>query len=212
MFAESYVFDQNLYGNEHLIGDEVELSAQTKHFDAKRSLLIAKGSVTIRYQDILLTADEVELNIKTMAFHATGQVKIVQDKNKFVSEGTGVSGNLKTGEFDIHNYWGTLKQWYIRGKTAKRYRDGRIEIKEAVVSSCDHVIHKKLAHWQINARRLVYTKEGEFSAFSVRYKLYGLPILYLPVLKGKQRHDHSLGLSVQTGYRKKWGPFPPPGK
>lgn len=181
----------------------IQATADQLEYLHNKEILHATGNVRIQYQDIIVLADELELNTVTRDLTAKGNVEVHQGKN--VWKGGETRGNLNTGIFDFGTYTAASPPWYLKGEGVSRDADGVVHIQHASITTCGDT-PESFHNWHMAAKRVVYRPDGSFTAYNVVYKLFDIPLFYFPVAWGQSDTSYG-GFEIIPGYKSDWGPY-----
>ncbi len=160
------------------------------------------GNVRITYQGLVLTADEVTVNTQSTDIKAIGTVRIVYGDSYW--EGEGLTGNLDRQEFTFNDYQTVSPPWYLSGSAATLSPDHTIDARSMSLSTCDHLLLGH-PHWRMSARRIQHFQDGTFKAWQVTFRILGIPLFYLPYVKGSTDSDRGGNIHFTLGYRNNYG-------
>lgn len=178
----------------------IEVKANDYVFSAETGLAHGEGNVRVRYQDVALDADVVDVNFKTKDVSAKGNV--VLKRGLFEWRGTEVSGNVGTKQFAFGTFDVTTGVWHGHGSAGAHNADGTARVEGVRLSTCD----LPAPHYSIQARRVLHYPDGKFRAYHTVYRIGNVPVFYWPVLFGDSTPG-SGNISVRPGYSSDWGAF-----
>ncbi|MGE5234735.1 MAG: LPS-assembly protein LptD [Acidobacteriota bacterium] len=156
------------------------------------------GNVVIRYQDVTMRADEVELDLTTLVAHARGNVIIDQGTTRL---------SCSNAVFDLKKKVGTLEDaegffpptYYFRGKQIEKLDETHYRFREGVFTSCN--LDANTPPWSISVREAVVELEGYGHFRGAAIKVKGVPIFYTPRLLWPVKRDRAAGLlTPMVGY------------
>lgn len=178
----------------------VEVTARDYTFDPATGQGHGEGNVRVRYQDVSLDADVVDVNLKTKDVSAKGNV--VLRREPFEWRGDAVSGNVGTKKFVFGTFEFSTGVWYGTGSGGGHESDGSAWLQGVRMSTCD----LPRPHYSIQARRVLYYPDGKFRAYHTVYRVGELPIFYWPVVFGDSNPGRG-SISIRPGYSSDWGAF-----
>jgi hypothetical protein len=185
-------------------GGELDLAAENLEYAPDTGLAMARGTadkpVVIKYQGMVLQADEVTLNQKTKDVSAKGNVVFVDGDRTW--KGSEFSGNFDARTFSCGVFDMKAGVWYGHAESAERLADGTSEVVKPRVTTCDY----EEPHYSISAKRIVYYPNGKFRAYSTVYRVGKVPIFYWPLLLGDTTTEGG-NLEIKPGYSSDWGPY-----
>ncbi len=183
----------------------IDIRADHYEYDAASGNARADGHCRVSYQDIRLRADHARVNLRTGALEAFGHV--VLRRGVFVWRGGRVSGNYLKRDFQVSKYNLSTGVWYLTGDSARYRSNGRAELKNVTLSTCEYLAARHPhPHYTLGARRILYYPDGRFKAYHVVYRVGGVPIFYTPILFGDSNTGHS-AIEIRPGYSGAWGPY-----
>lgn len=182
------------WGQNLALPPDVTATGDELDYLAEEQLLIYRGGVTITYQDVRISADVVQLQTETLDLEAMGSVRF-QRGNDFVV-GEKMTGNLRAKRFEFERFDGQFARWQFQGSQAERQEDGSYAIEGAALTTCDD--------WWLSAQQLKHEPNGDFTARHVTWKVFGVPLLYLPYLSGNTR-EWNADYYLSAGHKSDWG-------
>lgn len=181
-----------------------KITADTYEFDAKTGRGYAKGNILLGYKDITVTADEAEVDLTGGDMSASGNV--VLKRGLFSWHGSKVQGNFKTREFTIGEYAASTGVVYISGVSGQYRSNGSVELSRARLSTCEYLETTGKPHYSLDVGDVVYQRNGDFVARNVVYRVFGIPIFWLPIIWGNTNQEGN-GVEIRPGYSGDWGPY-----
>lgn len=172
------------------------------------------GHVRIEYQEMILEADKVRVNVQTKEIEAEGNIFFYSLENAdlatmgsaFFWRGETIRGNLDTRQFSAGKFSGRLDEWFAVAGDAEFKGAGEAVFRNVHVSTCDYLGGER-AHYRIEAREVVYNSEkGRIVAKHAVYKVGDLPIFYWPYVAWDTKSDGGT-VKYRVGYRDDWGAF-----
>lgn len=158
------------------------VDADIVEYDNKQSILIAKGNVEITTDEYIVKSNKIVYYKKTSRAYAYGNVRVIypnQDiiKSDFVElnhAAKEVVAHVANAIIDKDNKFNAEKVYYHHGGVAV--------FEKVSYTSCP-VCEGKKPQWQISSSRVVYEKEKDTSYWNNIFKIYGMPVFYLPYLR-----------------------------
>jgi LPS-assembly protein len=178
----------------------IEVTAKDYSFSPETGQGHGEGNVRVRYQDIALDADVVDVNFKTQDVSAKGNVLL--KRGAYEWRGSEVSGNVGTKQFAFGTFDVRTGVWYGKGSAGAYRSDGSAELQHARITTCN----LPEPHYSVQASRVLYYPDGKFRAYNVVYRVADVPIFYWPVLFGDSDADVG-SVSIRPGYSSDWGAF-----
>ena len=174
----------------------IDATADRLEFSHQSSIFNAIGNVKISHQNIILEADEVSINTQSQDFSAKGKVKLTHVN--YTWQGELVSGNFQSKTFEFGSYRTMIDPWFIIGSGTTRNSVGNVAGDDVAISTCSHLFENH-PHWRMESSRIIYYPDGSFKAYNVFYKMFDIPLFYIPVIWGKTS-QHSGQIHISTGY------------
>lgn len=190
----------------------IDVQADDYVFDTATGWATGSGNVSITYQDLVLEADEVRVNMQTRDVEATGDIYFYRvmrpgtpAEDTVFWRGSELTGNFETGVFETGAHQVTVGPWYQTGDTAIYRHTGEIVFHNVSISTCEY-LHTGNAHYSISADRVVYTAAGRLRAWNAVYRVGRLPVMWWPYVYWDTDRDGG-NLSIEPGYDGDWGAF-----
>ena len=184
----------------------VVVNADQYEFDPNTGLGEGRGNVRIAYEDVTLRADAVQINVRTKDVKAWGHVFL--KRGVFVWRGKQVSGNFDRRDFTVNDYAAETGVWYARGKKGEHFPDGRVELDDVTLSTCEYVTAPEPhSHYSLSARRVLYYPDGRFKAYHTVYRIGRVPVFYVPVMYGDTESGPDSSIEIRPGYGSDWGAY-----
>ena len=157
---------------------------------------VLSGGVTIKYQDIELTAERAELDLDTKIVTAQGDVVLDQGPRRLTGE---------TLEFDLDTKTGTLTEasgqvspdYYFRGREVSKTGDDTYEVVDGTFTSCK----QEVPDWSFRLGRARVQVDGYAHVNHATMRAKNLPLIYLPYIVWPVKSERSSGFLVPNfGY------------
>jgi len=178
----------------------IEVTANDYNFSPETGLAHGEGNVRVRYQDVALDADVVDVNFKTRDVSAKGHVLL--KRGPYEWRGQEVSGNVGSKQFAFGTFDVKTGVWYGKGESGVHNSDGTARVERVRLTSCD----LPEPHYSIQARRVLHYADGKFRAYHTVYRVGKVPIFYWPVLFGDTNPGQG-SITIRPGYSSDWGAF-----
>lgn len=178
----SQSFLQGPASSSHEPQDEpIEITADYMEHLIKENTVKARGNVIVRYQKKTVRADRMVVNTETGQGHAEGNV-IMKTEDGSTLEAVRGDFNLKTHRGILADTRGTLKgeagqEYYVSGKTFRRYSDIHYQTQDASLTTCRGVI----PDWLIEVGNADILVEDRALFTGGVFRIKGVPIIYIPV-------------------------------
>lgn len=182
--------------------EDVVYSARRIEYMADSKDLVLKDSAKIRYQDRLLSGDEVTYFSSIQMLDARGDPKLVDAGQEFFGERMDYDLDAEAG---VVNQGSTkFEQGYYRGENVAKVGENEMKVWGSRYTTCE----LKVPHYYIKAPHMkVYPKDKAVSGSTVLY-VGETPIFYLPFIansirtgrrSGFLRPDFEFGITKSTG-------------
>jgi LPS-assembly protein len=137
----------------------------------------ATGHISITYQDIVITGDEVKYNEVTHESVISGNVRFSQNQQWLVCSRAEFNFATQTGVF--HNATGyTDKEFLITSRTIKKTGKDSYQVEDGIVTACQ----EKIPKWSFKISRADIRIGHAARIRNTVFKIKGIPILYTPYL------------------------------
>jgi len=181
----------------------------------------ASGSIPPGKATQLMAASDAEVTITGVSGDIYGRKEIAVTAKYITNkmQMDRIVGNLRSGYFRFDKVQLSYSNFICRAESGERKPDGVITVTDAELSSCAYM-ESDNAHYSVAAKKMTFTPHnsgfygvenidtdiGDHSVFAVNgfVKVYGIPILWLPVFYKPK--DESPGLFGMTwGSNSSWG-------
>ncbi len=169
------------------------------------SLWCGIGDVVVRYQDITLRADELEVDVKTKKLTAEGNVVFDQGPNRLACDRLEFDLEAKTGTFyRVDAFFAPT--YHFRGQEVEKLDEDHYRFRHGIFTSCALDAHTP--PWRISVREATVQLEGYGHFRSAALWLKDVPIFYTPRLLWPVMRERAAGLLVpRIGYNNRRGAY-----
>jgi LPS-assembly protein len=183
-------------------GDMISLKAVNQEW-VQDQIWCGVGDVHVKYQDVSLRCDEIEVDLKTMKLHADGNVIFDQGTTRI---------SATSLDFDLNSKVGTMYQvqaffppsYNFRGEKLEKLDATHWRFHRGVFTSC--TLDDKTPPWSIEVRDAVGELEGYGHFRDAVLRVDGVPVFYTPRLLWPLKRDRAAGLLVpNVGYNTRHG-------
>ena len=137
---------------------------------------VLSGDVQLKYQDLDLKADEVEIDLTTKDVIAIGNVILDQGPRRL--SGDSLTFNLETKTGTISNATGQVApDYYFRGEEVEKTGADTYVIHNGVFTSCSQPV----PDWSFRVTEAEIEVKGYAHAHSASMRVKKLPVFYTPV-------------------------------
>ncbi len=157
---------------------------------------VLSGGVTIKYQDIELTAERAELDLETKIVTAQGDVVLDQGPRRLAGA---------TLTFDLDTKTGTMTEasgqvsadYFFRGREVSKTGDDTYEVVDGLFTSCK----QEVPDWSFRLGRATVEVGGYAHVKHATMRAKHLPLIYVPYIVWPVKSERSSGLLVPNfGY------------
>lgn len=164
---------------------EINADGQRKEGD----VTVAYGHpVDVRYGDMVLQGDYIQVNAVTKNVIATGNVVLQQGSQRMVGER--LVFNLDTRLGTLFEAWGFADpDLYMSADEIEKVGGRRFELRGATLTSCT----QPTPQWRLRASRAIYEEDRYVRLYHTRLEFFGVPVFYLPIFQYPAKRDRSTG-------------------
>jgi LPS-assembly protein len=165
-----------------------------------------EGDVEVKYQDVTVKCDRVQVDLRTMRMDADGNVVFDQGETRL---------GCDRMSFDLDHKVGTMyvvkgflpPTYYFRGDQLEKLDDTHWRLTHGVFSSCN-LDTDNSPPWSINISDGILELEGYGHFRGVTLRTNGVPFFYTPRLLWPIKRDRATGFLVPSvGYNSRYGAF-----
>jgi lipopolysaccharide assembly outer membrane protein LptD (OstA) len=156
----------------------------------------AWGDVTVRYKELILFADYVEVNTETRDFIATGNVAFhLPNEVHSMDE---IEGNLDANQGILTNVHGQVQPDITYEARSVERLDGEVyQLYKAWVTSCT----QPTARWGFNCTKANFKRDDYIEMWSPVLRIKKVPVFWLPYMRYPLDQDRATGfLFPNAGY------------
>ena len=151
------------------------------------------GNAYIKYQDIILEADDIYADFDTNLLQAVGHVHLrIEQEDTYANE---LIYNLETKKGVVKEGVAYNAPWYYQGAEIFKVEDKESLINDASLTTCP----LKHPHFYFQASKIIVHVNKELIAKHVTLKIGGIPLLYLPVYRRDLREEKRSRVIVKIG-------------
>jgi LPS-assembly protein len=174
--------------------EEITILARIQ--EKTKDKIYLREDVEIRYKDLRLFADQVELDPKTKDCLATGNVTIQLPDESVSAEQVFV--NLETKQGKMINADGMVQPMILyRAGSVDRKSADLYELVKARITSCAQPVPR----WEFSASRANFKKADYIEMWNAVFRIKKVPVFYLPYMRYPVNQDRSTGfLMPRIGY------------
>ncbi|WP_235606826.1 LPS-assembly protein LptD [Syntrophotalea acetylenivorans] len=177
--------------------EPVQLEAEELVFDQASGTYLAEREVVLRQGGQELKADRVRWKDETSEAEAFGDVHFSGPDGElfgdemFLNLASG-QGQVANGRILVHD-----PKFHISGTTIAKTGERSYRVEEGTFTSCDGPVPS----WKFTASDLDVTMGGYAWAKNVKFHIYDVPVLYLPIIGYPVKTERESGLLIPSvGY------------
>ncbi len=168
---------------------ELTVFARTQEKTKDRIFLI--GDVEIRYKDLRLFADRVEIDPKTKDCVATGNVTIQLPDESVTAEEVFI--NLETKEGKLVQADGMVQPTiFYHAASVDKKTENLYELLEARITSCAQPVPR----WRFDASRANFRKDDYVEMWNAVFHIKKVPVFYMPYMRYPVGRDRATGFLI----------------
>ncbi|MDR5696922.1 MAG: hypothetical protein QN135_04315 [Armatimonadota bacterium] len=187
----------------------VQVRAEYVRYDEARGLVYARGGVVITYQDVILRADEVLLDLNELELVARGNVVLEESGQVVTAEQLTYNFRTRFGSMDAaETRWRdplVLDPIHIRAGRIEGNINQRICITNAEVSTCD--LDDPQTPYKITADHVELIPQDKLVLRGASLHLFGWKVFTLPVIVIFLREPRQQRVFPVVGYNEAEGWF-----
>jgi LPS-assembly protein len=172
-------------------GGDVKFSAKVKEQFVRDEYAILEGDVVLEYQDVVIHADKLTVNLKTKDVVAEGHVIMDQGPTRISGDHIVFNLDSKTGTF--FNATGAMQpDMYFVGDKIERLAEDHYLLTNGMFTSCD------LDHpsWSFHVASADITLDNYAHLRNVTLRAHDIPLIYAPRLIWPTKSERSQGLLI----------------
>lgn len=186
----------------------LKIQGESVEYFYEKNRAKGKGNILIDYEGWVLTADEVEVDLKTKEAWAKGNVVLTQEGAKYSGESVYVDFGQKTAE--VEDLKAVLAPSY-RGRAAKleRTSDEAYLLRDAYITTCDESTDcvDGSPQYRLESREIEFYPDDKLVMKHVILRLRNVPLFYIPILVLPIRDFDRFPIQVELGTSHEWGAF-----
>jgi len=162
---------------------------------------VLSGEVQLKYQDLDLKADELEIDLQTKSVIAMGHVILDQGPRRLAGDSLTFNLDSKTGTIR-HATGQVAPDYFFTGDQVDKTGADTYVIKNGVFTSCTQPV----PDWSFRVREATVQVDGYARVHGATMRAKSLPVLYTPYLLWPVKSDRSSGLLIPNiGYSERRG-------
>jgi len=167
-----------------------------RDWEKVRDRVYATGSVDVRYKNIRLFADRVEVDTQTKDVHAEGNV-VLQSEDEVVTAAA-ISFNLENARGTLDRVQGRIQpNFFYEAGTLERKAEGLYSFTKSSFTSCTQPVPR----WNFSCSKANFKKNDYVEMWNAVLRIKKVPVFYLPYFRYPLDAERSTGfLMPQVGY------------
>ncbi len=174
--------------------DQVTISSSGPQ-EKNQNILRATGDVVVTYEDMRIEADTITYDETTKELTAGDHIRFTRNTEHLEAGHLVINIDTKSGTLtDVRGELGP--GFFIMAGEAHRTEDGRYELKNATITTCDD---SSRPGWTLALARAVIEPNKQVTARNSTFRLQGVPLFYMPyVLLPASNRTRSTGLLIPS--------------
>ncbi len=194
-FQLKFTADANGHGGGSAAGSATNLEYKREDY------AVLSGQVQLKYQDLDLKADEVEIDLGTKDVLAMGNVVLDQGPRRLSGDSLTFNLEAKTGVIR-HATGQVTPDYYFAGAEVDKTGPNTYVIKDGVFTSCSQAV----PDWSFRVKEAEIEVQGYAHAHHATMRVKSLPVFYTPYILWPVRTERSSGFLIPNiGYSDRRG-------
>lgn len=184
----------------------LQVEADSLAYDRDRDVLTAVGNVVVRYGEVEVRAERIDVERLTSVVHAVGEVRVDTPEGVLFADQARIDLEQEVGELKGAALRSRKQQFSLWGSEIEKCVGQRYRIVNGRFTTC--TCEEGRQSWTIAARQLDVTVDGYGKARAATFNVLDVPVLYLPrIVFPVQRERQSgfllprFGASNQRGFQ-----------
>ncbi len=173
--------------------EEVEIRCVQLEYDEAARYIIARGSVTVIWEEKTLQAELVRFYLDKKYAIAESSAAL-KDKNNVI-RGDAIHYDYGSGTGRITNAKGFADPWFFAAKSAERQSESKYRVEGMVMTTCE----LERPHYTFRAKRAKIVMDKRITVYNAVLYLRNVPVFYLPFYS-QGLGPHRNNLAIQPGY------------
>ena len=167
-------------------GELIHILART--WEKVKDRVYAMGSVDVRYKNIRLFADRVEVDTKTKDVYAEGNV-VLQSPDEVVTAAS-ISFNMDSARGKLDRVQGRIQpNFFYEAGTLERKAEDVYSFTKSTFTSCTQPVPR----WNFSCSRANFKKNDYVEMWNAVLKIKKVPVFYLPYFRYPLDSQRSTG-------------------
>lgn len=182
--------------------DSLQYSGKRSFFNLSEDTISLAGNSKITYQDILIEADSLHLNLENRTAFSTGDAMIKQNAQIFLSNDIKMDVESKTGI--LEDAAGSMEQGFIYGSQIRKIDDEVYDVDDGIFTTCDDVN----PHFYIKSKKLRIFLNDSIAGKPIVYYVNHFPVMALPFATFSIERGRNNGFLIpQPGWNNSEGKY-----
>lgn len=170
---------------------EPEFTVYARTQEKTKDRIFLSGDVEVRYKDLRLFADRVEIDLKTKDCVATGNVTIQLPSESVTAEEVFI--NLETNVGKMVKADGLVQPTiFYHAGSIERKPGNLYELLKARVTSCSQPVPR----WRFDSTRANFKKDEYIEMWNAVFRIKSVPVFYLPYMRYPVGRDRATGFLI----------------
>ena len=179
-----------LYAYPALASEEVDISALNMEYSFQDNLFSARGNVRILFQDLTISADELQLDRNTGDALITGHVVYEDPDAKITAEKIELNFNTKLGTMYESYIFYKERNIHLNSSQTTKTGERSFSLEDSVLTTCS----QDTPHWSIASGSVKAEKNKRISSLNNTFRIRDIPVLYTPYFWAPINNDRHTGL------------------
>lgn len=183
LFSGIFVFSQE---STFTTGD---LIVKANYWEQIKNRIVARGNVEVRYKQIVLFADGIEIDTETKEVFAEGSV-VIQLPNE-VMECESIHFNMDSSEGEFKKVFGMVQpSVFYKAENIERKSENTYILEKAKLSSCS----QPEPRWSFSFGKGTFKKDDYIEMWHPVFYIKNVPIFYLPYIRYPLKKERATGI------------------
>ena len=175
----------------------VYVQADSITYDRKADIYYADGQVELKWKNLVLKADSVEMNRTTRKAVARGRVALEQgDGGRMTCDRAEMNIDDQTGLIQHGVLYFDEYNLTVSGEEIERVKQDRYYVRKATLTTCSG----KTPDWRITAKEVELKADGAAKIKNATFDIRNIPVMYLPYFSYPAKSERKSGVLL-PGFR-----------
>ncbi len=169
----------------------------------REDLAVASGGVELEYQDYVVQAERVAVNVTTQELVAEGGVVLDQGPRRLAGDRLEFNFETETGKLSQANAY-VNPDYYFSGAEIAKIGEDTYQVTDGVFTSC----RGDSPPWSFRVSQARVEVEGYAHARNATMRVQRMPVFYLPYILWPVKQERTSGLLIPNfGYSRRRGSY-----